>query len=61
MVSWMQLWWQVNQTWLFLRHAYTCGWTFYSDVTDGWTHQRYAMAYAIAQVTPRTTGKPLRF
>jgi len=61
MVSWMDLVWQVNQVWLFLRHAYTCGWTLSSDVTDAWSHRRYAMAYAVVQVTPRAMVRPLRF
>jgi hypothetical protein len=53
MVNWMQAWWQVRQSWLFVHHAYRCGWSLYDDVADAWSHRRYAVAYAVAQVTPR--------
>jgi hypothetical protein len=65
MVNWIQAWWQVRQSWSFLRHAYRCGWSLYDniadnvadsvagDVADAWSHRSYAMAYAVAQVTPR--------
>jgi len=61
MVSWIELWWQISQTWRFLRHAYDCGWSLYNDVSDGWSHRRYAVVYAVVQVTPRPTIKPARF
>lgn len=53
MVNWMQAWWQVRQSWSFLHHAYRCGWSLYDDATDAWSHCSYAMAYTVAQVTPR--------
>lgn len=54
MVNWMQAWWQVRQSWSFVRHAYRCGWNLYADATDAWSHRGYAAAYAVAQVRPRT-------
>jgi hypothetical protein len=65
MVNWMQAWWQVRQSWSFLRHAYRCGWSLYDDVADdvadAWSHRSYAMAYAVAQVTPRASLMPTGF
>jgi len=61
MVSWTQILWQTGQLWSFMRHAYLCGWNYYADVTDSWSHRRYAMAYAVAQVTPRPYNRPKHF
>jgi hypothetical protein len=62
MVNWIQAWWQLRQSWSFLRHAYRCGWSLYDNVTDAWSSQRhFAMAYAAAQVTPRARWKTARY
>jgi hypothetical protein len=61
MVNWMQAWWQVRQSWSFLRHAYRCGWSLYDGVTDAWSQRSYAMAYAVAQATPRANLMPTRY
>ena len=61
MVNWMQAWWQVRQSWSFLRHAYHCGWSLYDDASDAWAHRSYAVAYAVAQATPRPNLMPTRF
>jgi len=61
MLSWMQIWWQMSQSWNFLRHAYACGWSLYGDVSNGWSHRRYAMAFTVAQVTPIVPVRRVRF
>ena len=65
MVNWMQAWWQVRQSWSFLHHAYRCGYRLHADVAadvaDGWSQRRYAIAYAVAQVTPRLSLNPSGF
>jgi len=60
MVDWMQTWWQLRESWSFLRHAYRCGWCLYADVADAWSHRGYATAYAFAQLTPRASLVPVR-
>jgi hypothetical protein len=54
MINWIQAWWQVRQSWSYLRHAYRCGLNLYDDVTNTWSKGGYAAAYAVAQVKPRT-------
>ena len=54
MVNWFSAWWQVRQSWSYLRHAYRCGWSLHDDIVDAWSHRRYAMAYAVAQAAPRS-------
>jgi len=61
MVNWMQAWTQVRLSWSFLHHAYRCGLSRNADVADAWSHRRYAMAYAVAQATPRASLTPTRF
>jgi hypothetical protein len=61
MINWMQAWWQVRQSWSFLHHAYRCGLSLHADVTGAWSHRRYAMAYAVAQATPRASLMPTGF
>jgi hypothetical protein len=58
MVNWMAAWWQVHQSWSFMRHAYRCGLSLHADVVDAWSHRRLAMAYAVAQVAPRASSMP---
>lgn len=65
MVDWVQAWWQVQQSWSFLRHAYRNRWGMPNDVAEAWMHhsnrhnsdmrQSYAMAYAVSHVAS-TTG-----
>jgi hypothetical protein len=61
MISWVQILWQMGQLWSFLRHAYACGWSLYADVSDYGSRQRYAMVYAVAQVTPQPVIRRDRF
>jgi hypothetical protein len=61
MVNWIQAWWQMRLSWSFLHHAYRCGLSLHADVTDAWSHQRYAMAYAVAQAKPRARLVSTRF
>jgi hypothetical protein len=61
MVNWIQAWWQVRQSWLFMRHAYRCGCSLYDEATTAWSQRRYAMAYAVAQTRPRANGFPTRY
>jgi hypothetical protein len=60
MVNWIQAWWQLRESWTFLSHAYRCGWCLYADVAGAWSHRGYAMAYAVAQLTPRASLVPVR-
>jgi len=61
MANWNQALWHLRQSWLFVRHAYRCGWGYYNSITDSWSHRRHAMAYAVVQVTPRTRISPRRY
>lgn len=61
MMNWMQAWWQVRLSWSFLRHAYRCGLSLYADAADAWSHRGHAMAYAVAQATPRSRTRPARY
>lgn len=61
MVNWIQAWWQVRQSWSFIHHAYRCGLSLYGDVADVWSHKGYAVAYAVAQATPRARVLPTRY
>jgi hypothetical protein len=60
MMNWMQTWWQVRQSWSFVRHAYRCGWSLYDDAADAWSQCGYALAYTAAQLTPQAKLMPIR-
>lgn len=65
MVNWMQTWWQLRQSWSFLRHAYRSGWGVHefglrNDAAKVWMHRSYAMAYAVSHVAPRAHLMPTR-
>jgi len=61
MINWMQAWWQVRQSWSFLRHAYRSGLSVYDDAANAWSQRRYAVAYAVAQAKPRTRSIAVRY
>ncbi len=66
MVNWMQAWWQARQSWSFVYHAYCYTLQHsanvdYADVIDAWSHRCYAMAYAVAQVTPSKKLNPVSY
>jgi hypothetical protein len=61
MVNWMQALWQVKQSWSFLRHAYRCGCSLYDEAASACSQRRYAVAYAVAQVRPRTRVLSTRY
>jgi hypothetical protein len=52
MVNWMQTWWQVHQSWYFLRLVYRCSPKLYGGETGAWKHRSYAMVCAAALLTP---------
>lgn len=54
MVSLMQIWWQMRQAWSFVRYAYSSGLSLYANAPEQRPQRRYAMAYAVTQVTPRS-------
>jgi len=52
MVTWMQTWRQVRQSWSFLRQAYDYGVSLYTGVAHPLSHRSHAMAYAVVRTTP---------
>ena len=55
------VYWQARQLWSYLRHAYRCGWQEYADVAELWPHRKYALAYTVAQVRPRSASYRCRY